>query len=228
MKQVIKILVVFFLIINFSDNNSFAQESCKVLKAGIDSSYLGACKKDLAHGVGEAWGYDHYYGEFKRGLPHGKGVYEYKDGSVYKGSLSKGLRHGNGDYLTTIGKVDTCLSGIWLKDRYVGQKPDDQGYSVIRKVNVERYRIIRVGDGNKITVKLMMTTTANPGISAYEITGNTGNEFTYTGHKGYENIQFPFEMRVRFQKSNKMNTGRLDVLLDINFAQPGEWRIELF
>ena len=205
-----------------------AQESCKVLKAGIDSSYSGACKKNLAHGVGEAWGRDHYYGEFKKGLPHGDGVYEYNDGSVYKGVLFKGLRQGNGDYSTSINGVDTTLSGLWLKDQYLGPKLQGQGYKIVRKVNIERYRIIRVGDGNMVKVKLMMTSTANPGISAYYITGNSGNEYTYSGHTGYENIQFPFELRVRFQKSNKMNTGRLDVILDINFTQAGDWRIELY
>ncbi len=205
-----------------------AQESCKVLKAGIDSSYTGACKKNLAHGVGEAWGRDHYYGEFKKGLPHGDGVYEYNDGSVYKGMLFKGLRHGNGDYSTSINGVDTTLSGIWMKDQYVGPKSQGQGYKIVRKINVERYRIIRVGDGNKVTVKLMMTTTANPRISDYGITGNSGNEYTYSGHKGYENILFPLELRIRFQKSNKMSTARLDVIFDITFDQAGEWRIELY
>jgi hypothetical protein len=39
-----------------------------------------------------------YEGEFKQGLPHGKGKYFFSDGEIYDGDWANGVPHGNGIY----------------------------------------------------------------------------------------------------------------------------------
>lgn len=207
---------------------AISQESCRVLKQGIDSAYAGACKKNLAHGVGEAWGIDHYYGEFKKGLPHGEGVYEYKDGSVYKGDYMKGMRHGNGEYKTFFNDRDSIMAGIWVNDRYIGPSPAGPDYKVIRKRNVDRTRIYRESEGNRVLFKFNMSASASTGGFDVSLTGSTGNEFDYAGFRGYENIEFPFTGTVRYKKWNKLKTIVYDVDFEIEVTRPGNWVVELY
>lgn len=207
---------------------SRSQEICKVLMQGIDSAYAGSCRKDLAHGVGEAWGKDHYYGEFRKGLPHGEGVYEYYDGSVYKGDYLKGLRHGNGEYKTFINGRDSILAGIWENDRYLGPEPSGPDYKVVRKRNVERIRVYRESDGNRVLFKFNMSASASTGGFDMSLTGSNGNEFDYSGFKGFENIDFPFTGTVRYKKWNKLKTIMYDVDFEIEINRPGNWVVELY
>jgi hypothetical protein len=46
-----------------------------------------------------------YEGEFRNGLPHGRGVYRYDDGGRYEGQLAAGKRQGSGVYTWASGAV---------------------------------------------------------------------------------------------------------------------------
>ncbi len=62
-----------------------------MLKPEISLDYHGECKKGLAHGKGEAFGRDHYIGEFKKGWPNGNGLYKWNNGDNYEGEWKKGV-----------------------------------------------------------------------------------------------------------------------------------------
>ena len=205
-----------------------SQDVCRVLLPGLDSLYVGACKKGLAHGQGEAWGSDHYVGKFKKGLPDGEGVYEYAGGAVYEGSFKNGLREGRGTLTLKGISKDSIMTGMWENNKYTGLQPDGPGYKVTRKINVERYRVYREGDGNKVTYKLNMISTASPGVSGVVMSGSTGLEFQYAGYYGYESITFPFQSNMRFSKLNKLRTARHEVNFEIEITEPGNWIIEIY
>ena len=57
-----------------------------------------------------------YTGEMRDGLPHGKGIFKYKNGEEYKGEFKKGMKDGNGYYKTNEGEYD----GFWKEDKKDG------------------------------------------------------------------------------------------------------------
>ena len=58
-----------------------------------------------------------YSGEISDGLPHGKGIYKYKNGDEYKGEFKKGMKDGNGYYKDKEGEYD----GFWKNNKKDGQ-----------------------------------------------------------------------------------------------------------
>jgi hypothetical protein len=106
----------------FVSQTGFAQESCKVLMPSIAGSYEGGCKKGKASGEGKAEGTDQYLGEFKDGVPHGKGIYRWKNGNFYDGEWANGRKDGNGGMAyKREGKTDSVVTGYWRKDVYMGK-----------------------------------------------------------------------------------------------------------
>ena len=82
-------------LIMLSGNLIYGQESdCKVILPRLSGTYKGECKNGFAHGNGLAQGIDRYEGEFRKGMPEGRGVYRWSDGTFYDGSWKKGLREG--------------------------------------------------------------------------------------------------------------------------------------
>jgi len=210
---------------NFS---GFSQESCTVMMKNIADKYEGGCSKGLAHGEGEAWGVDHYTGAFKKGLPHGKGTYTWADKSVYEGMWSKGLRHGNGKYTFTYLGSDTIQEGLWTKDKYMGKKVTGMGYKVISMKAVERYRVYRYNDGQEIRVLLKPMTSGSLDVTNLQITGSSGYETEFMNSQmEYRNCEFPFRLRVTFNKWSKLKTVRVDTALEIEITQPGVWIVEI-
>ncbi|MEE4117020.1 MAG: hypothetical protein V2I37_12665 [Marinilabiliaceae bacterium] len=227
MNKILKLYLAGLLALLISQA-AMPQESCKVLKVGIDSAYLGSCKKDLAHGVGEAWGRDHYYGEFRKGLPDGKGTYEYNNGSIYIGSFSKGLRHGYGEYTPNLQETDTIYAGIWEKDIFVGPEFLGGGYRIIHQQNVDRYKAIRSGDGNRVLLRINNNFTAKPELFDLSIRGSSGQEYTNSGYHGFNNVNYPFTLDVRYIKYNRLATALLEVVFEIEINHQGDWRIEIY
>lgn len=228
MKNPVRFLLL-FLIFNFSIvNNLQSQENCKVLKIGIDSTYQGACKRDLAHGVGEAWGVDHYFGEFRRGYPEGKGTYEYANGALYVGGFLKGLRHGYGEFTPVLENGDTTYAGTWKRDKYIGPERKGSPYRIIDRQNVDRFKVVRTGDENKVMFTIQNNFTAKPDIYEFTINNSSGVGFKNASWYGFNNVTFPFTLHVRFIRWNRLATGVQEVIFEIELFEEGEWRVEVY
>jgi len=117
MKKLIS-LIVSFLFITYL----FAQD-CAVEMAALKGTYTGECKKGKANGKGKAVGTDMYEGDFKAGLPEGKGSYRWSNGNQYIGDFAGGLKEGKGTmlYKKENGK-DSIVEGYWKKDVYTGKE----------------------------------------------------------------------------------------------------------
>lgn len=109
--------------------------SCIVADAELQGSYTGACVNGRADGYGEARGSAaQFRGEFKAGLPHGKGVKTWPSDDHYEGDFVEGRKEGTGMYVW--GRRSQWAghryTGGWLKDRR-------HGYGVYELPNGERY-----------------------------------------------------------------------------------------
>jgi hypothetical protein len=116
--------------------NAHAQD-CQVLLASVSGKYTGGCKQGKADGNGRAEGIDMYVGQFKAGLPEGKGTYTWKSGDVFKGEWVKGVREGQGSMaFKRAGKSDSVVNGMWKNDTYAGAyvKPE-KPYTILQKSN---------------------------------------------------------------------------------------------
>ena len=77
---------------------------CKVIDPDIGEYYKGECKDGFAHGFGVARGRDTYAGNFKNGVVHGQGKYEWGASSewmdeAWEGVNYKGERTGYGSLI---------------------------------------------------------------------------------------------------------------------------------
>ena len=124
-KRGIKKIPFFCFLLNpflFINQRTTSQEACKVLMSSIAGKYEGSCKKGKASGEGRAEGTDQYLGEFKEGLPHGKGTYRWQNGNFYEGEWVRGMREGNGGMAyKRAGKPDSVVTGFWKNDVYAGR-----------------------------------------------------------------------------------------------------------
>jgi len=146
------ILFLLFPFILYSQN-------CEVLNENLAGVYEGDCKKGKAHGHGKATGKDTYEGEFKSGLPDGKGTYTWSNGTSFTGKWSKGLRDGKGmmTYKTKKGE-DSVVQGYWKKDIYIGEY--EHPYEVFTKTRAITGVEIEYTPDNldKISVSITNTT----------------------------------------------------------------------
>ena len=93
---------------------TYGQNECHVLLPELQGQYKGECKKGLADGEGSAQGEEKYVGNFKKGLPHGFGVYFYSNGSIYIGSFKKGVRNGYGLLNDLSNGSKVMHYGLWV------------------------------------------------------------------------------------------------------------------
>lgn len=233
----------------FYSLTSYSQSDCKVLYENINESYAGKCKKGLAHGNGIAKGKDTYEGSFRKGIPHGQGTYTYSEGDVYSGAWKDGERHGKGTYADASGgkyegnwkagvkhgegtyyvqlpERDTTYIGIWKDDEYVGPKPEAT-YKITYKRSVDRVNMIRIGDGNRLIIKLQRSGMRNTMVENYRFEWSSGNEIDLRHAKGWENLEFPFEGKITYTTPNKLGTSTFTVQVGFVINEPGEWELIL-
>ena len=111
----------------FTSANQLLAQDCKVLDPNLEGVYTGDCKNGKAAGLGEAVGKYTYEGEFKAGLPDGKGEMTDDQGILFKGNFKKGKRDGEGIlYLK-----DSTQNGFWKNDKYIGLY--ESPYKVVNK-----------------------------------------------------------------------------------------------
>jgi len=224
MKRLLFFLTM-FLLFTVTVNS---QDPCTVLMKNIADKYEGGCKNGLADGAGEAWGIDHYLGTFNKGLPHGKGKYEYADGSVYEGSWSKGLRHGSGRFAFKYNGADSIQEGLWTKDEYKGNRATQQEYRIVTMRSVERYRVQRYSDGNEIRVLLKPIDAGSLDVTNLQIVGSSGIETEFLNSQmEFRNCEYPFRLRITFNKWSKLKTMRVNTSIELEIIKPGVWIIEV-
>jgi hypothetical protein len=218
----------------FIFQEGIAQESCKVLMPSIAGTYEGGCKKGKANGEGKAEGTDQYLGEFKDGLPHGQGVYRWKNGNFYDGEWANGKKDGNGGMAyRREGKTDSVVTGFWRKDVYVGK--NEKPFKVYNRTSqISKVEVKFAPSPNREIQILLSNTTGNmpnlngtisPKAILNDIAIATGsyariiNQFETNKQTAYklESVIFPFRAKFRI--------GGQEV--DVEFLEEGKYTLDI-
>ena len=218
--------VLFTIVFVLNQFNAFSQDACKVLIPAISGKYTGDCKNGLADGKGVAEGKDKYVGKFKKGLPNGQGTYTWSTGEVYKGSWNEGKKHGEGEFTFKSNGTDSTTIGTWKNDVFFRKKVEAP-YSIYRNNGIKRYNVYRAGDGDKITLAIMMNGSNNSTIRELTFFCTSGNIFNIGPKLGYESVIFPCNVRILYSSSNAYNTGYFACSFEIEIKTPGIWEIRL-
>ena len=121
-----------FAVLAIAGTTSLFGQDCKVLDPNLVGIYTGDCKSGKASGIGKAVGKYTYEGEFKYGLPEGKGKLTIDSGNYYKGSFKKGKREGEGTgFFKNSHGEDSVLSGFWKNDAFLGQY--EHAFKIVNK-----------------------------------------------------------------------------------------------
>jgi hypothetical protein len=203
--------------------SSQAQIKCKVLVDSLKGTYVGKCKKGLAHGNGKAVGTDTYEGHFRKGYPDGKGVYTWASGDVYDGNWKMGQRDGEGVFKFAIQGYDSIQSGIWSNDEYKGPKPRKP--LVTQKEFVTRYSFRRDGEGDRIFIDLRRDGQPNSDIEDFSLVSSSGNYFNMGRSIGLENVVFPVLIKLKYISWNAAHTSRHNVTFEFEIFQSGKWQV---
>ena len=213
---------------------SKAQEPCKVAMLSIAGKYEGDCKKGKAHGRGKAEGIDQYLGEFKNGLPDGKGIYRWENGNFYEGGWIKGKKAGEGGMAyKRNGQVDSIVTGFWQNDVYL--RKFDKSFKIYSQtLQVSKAEVKFESSLSKEVTILLSNTTGNmptvggqitPKILLSDIIVVKGsymrliNLFEKNKQTAYklENVIFPFRAKFRF--------GNQEV--DVEFFETGNFTLDI-
>ena len=223
MKNIVRLLLLAFFYIS-TINPIYCQTDCVVLKPEISLNYQGECKNGFAHGKGEGTGIDHYLGEFKKGLPKGKGVYRWNNGDSYDGEWKKGNRHGYGKFTFMIAGKISIMEGKWVNDEFIGLKGL---YKIEEIVNVNRYNIHRRGEGGKVTFNLLLGIDPNTNVQNLVMSSTSGKELWEGRMMGYENLSFPVTIMISYITTNRSG-GPYNVVFKIIFNEPGVYEVCLY
>jgi hypothetical protein len=204
----------------------YAQD-CEVLKESISETYEGDCKKGKAQGKGTAKGEDSYTGEFKKGLPHGYGIYTWGNGNVYEGDFKNGSMNGKGEMTISLeSNADSVVTGFWKEDKYLG-KYKDVYKEHSRSANVLSLRVSKVKNPSEkdkntllITINEKGQAVFTPNISINPIYGNHGTILPSSRAIKVEVLSFPFKFTLSYRGQNVemevYQAGTYNVLLDFN------------
>lgn len=231
-----KLALLVVLIIAFSIHG-FSQFDCKVLVEKLQGQYNGDCKRGLASGEGSAKGIDTYVGDFRKGLPHGFGVYSFEDGSNYIGNYKKGKMDGYGllNIITQSGDLVQNY-GLWLADSlvipndtkalfHVKQRKGihvispsvDRGVSVQKQVWIKFY-IDGVPDKSVIMEKAEISSGKQK---------NTAERSLNT-LVAFENIEeFPVTIKLQYQIRKTNQFVMVDCVAEFTLFTPGLWEIDM-
>lgn len=206
-------------------------DSCKVLKVGIEQEFIGKCKKGLADGKGIAKGRFLYEGNFKKGLPHGKGTLKYSYEEYYIGEWKNGLQDGKGALHYKVKGIDSVKLGVWEKGNYIGKKAISP-YLVKYVTGVDQYSLMKVNDGdggklNRVIIKFVQNGGTNTSVSNVMLQGDSGNRTNINNVEGFENITFPFLCKITYNTLNKFRTSTNTAIFEFMINKPGDWELIL-
>jgi len=205
-------------------NCIYAQEkTCKVNDPNLSGTYTGDCKKGYAHGKGIAQGVDYYEGQFSKGMPSGKGIYKWADGTTYEGQFLNGLKDGKGKMIYK----DSTITGYWKADKYVGEELIPE-YKVNRSENIARSSFKKSHSAlPAIRIKIMQAGVDDTSIDDFSIATSTGSEYRSGGVYGIQNPSFPADVKLRYRTWNKLHTAQLYVVFDFTITEPGLWDVTI-
>lgn len=198
-------------------------ETCQVLLKELQGEYKGECKKGLAHGQGFAKGTDSYQGKFKKGYPHGEGKYIWDENTYFEGHFRKGKKSGFGKSFSIINERDSITEGYWVNDIYIGKIENPKRYNTIYKLSVERVTYIYRGDGggrNDIMINF-----SRSGARGINMVANNGMFVNQDSRYGYENVDIPFKVSMRFTAVGKFGAGGMNCQLDFEILKEGCWDV---
>lgn len=218
--------LVFLIILSFTISHASAQnEDCKVLMDSLKGTYTGDCKSGKANGNGHAKGIHSYEGEFKNGLPEGKGKYTWSNGDYYFGGWKKGLKEGKGQMHRFENGVESMVAGYWKKDIYRGEYENPY---VIQNITSEitNAKVSKISKTDKSITVSVSGLTSNSGFGAvakmtnfYVTRGSfiskSSNTMTNKEVTLFQGVVFPFRATFNFG----------DSILEIEIFEEGGWDI---
>lgn len=218
--------IVTLVVLALAVSGVHAQEACKVLLPQISGSYQGDCKKGLAHGQGKAKGTDQYEGQFRSGLPDGKGTYHWSTGEKYIGQWKNGKRNGIGEYTFLDNGKDTTNTGQWVDDKYTG--PVIPKPSVTQKDGVDRYSFQKNGELRKrVLINFYQNGMRNTVLNNLLLSSSSGYETTLGISTGYDEVTFPVTIKISYTTLNKLNSMPVSVRFEFEISEPGDWVVDI-
>jgi hypothetical protein len=221
-----KNLITVMLALMLIAGSAGAQTTCQVLLPGLAGKYTGDCKSGLADGTGEAIGEDYYKGEFVKGLPEGAGTYLWKNGAVYIGEWRRGMRHGKGKYEFTYQDRDSVLAGEWKNDKFMGIKVPPP-YVIEYRYGIGRVTCWKIGDRPYVKYKFSRGGGDTYSVSNLMMQSSSGSERTNVEFTGYEQVEFPFWGKITFTAPNAWYTAMLTCELRLTINEPGAWIVTI-
>lgn len=199
------------------------EKSCVVKHPALSGNYSGDCKNGFADGRGVAEGTDKYFGQFRNGMPHGKGTYTWADGSYYIGHFQNGLKEGKGKLV----RKDSSITGIWKADRYVGEKLVPP-YQINRSVSITRSTFKKLaGSGNYIRIKFTRGGVENIDIIDFSLAHDSGEQYRIGQSYGIQNSQFPLGVIVRFRAWNYFHSAQFEANFEFTINEPANWEVNV-
>jgi hypothetical protein len=205
---------------------SLQSDTCKVLVKEISGTYIGGCVNGLAHGKGTATGEDVYTGEFKNGLPDGKGKYTYKGGNIFSGNWIMGVKSGPGKFTYSAGGKTITLKGYWVNGEYVGTSSPDELYRVTNHSGIENYEIKKT-DGKEVKVTItfirLMQKYVPPDLKITNSTGLLSQDFNKFSIYDYF---CPSTFNIYFTVKNNAGDAR-QCFFFFDILQPGSYEVTI-
>jgi len=214
-------LFLILVLAMFSGEIAHTQDQdCKVLKPEISGTYAGGCKNGLAQGEGVAQGVDYYKGRFEKGLPDGKGLYKWADGTSYEGHFENGIREGSGIMVYR----DSTVKGYWKNDLYAGKKLIPP-YEIIRSACVTRSNITKsTGSIYQVRIKIKKGGQDNTPYG-FNLTSTSGTEYRSGSIYGIENVTYPVTVRISYKTPSAFGSSLTQVFFDFRINDPGVWDV---
>jgi hypothetical protein len=197
---------------------------CKVLLDSIKGTYAGECSNEKASGKGKSVGVHTYEGDFKAGLPDGKGKYTWPSGDYYYGGWKKGLKEGKGELHRFEDGKESLVTGYWKKGNYRGEY--ENPYVINNSTSeIGRVEVTKINDKDfslTVTVENLggggsgqQTTTV---MTAHQVTrgsyvSKSNNVLTNKEITTFRGIIFPFRVIMNFGNS----------MVEIEIFEQGNW-----
>lgn len=199
---------------------------CKVLLDSIKGTYSGECSNGKASGPGKSVGVHTYEGDFKAGLPEGKGKYTWPSGDYYYGGWKKGLKEGKGELHRFENGKESMVTGYWKKGNYRGEY--ENPYVINNVTNdIGRVEVTKINDKDfslAVTVENLVGGGSGSGqqgttvMTGHQVTrgsyvSKSNNVLTNKEVTTFRGIIFPFRVIMNFGNT----------MIDIEIFEQGNW-----